>query len=460
MEYDVAILGAGPGGYVAAIRAAQLGGKVCLVEKGALGGTCLNRGCIPSKILLHGAKLYSSIRKAEGLGISAPAVNLDYSRIFQRKETVLGRLQKGIGALLRAGKISVLEGTARLAGRRQIVVASSSGETAVGASKVILATGSEAARPGAFPFDGKHVITSDEVFAWQELPGSILVVGGGPSGCELASAFRDLGAQVHLIEMLEQLLPGQDGDVSKELNRAFTRRGISVRTGVKIESMAVNGGRVRAVAGGESIDSDVAILCTGRKLNTAGIGLEALGVEMQGSTIVVNEHCQSNVPNIYAVGDITGKGLLAHLASRQGIVAASHAMGHEAAVDYRAVPACVFTDPEVAIVGITEAQAQQEGRKVKSVKYPFQALGKSQVLDEGAGFLKMVAEEGTGEILGFHIVGAHATELIGEATLALRLEATVEELAETLHAHPTLGEVYLEAAEMFLGLPIHAVAKP
>lgn len=457
MDYDVAVIGAGPGGYVAAIRAAQLGARVCIIEKGALGGTCLNRGCIPSKILLHAAKLFSSLRKAEELGISAASVGLDFSKLFQRKETILGRLQKGIGSLLKSGKITIVQGSARLSGRRQITVSDAATEIQVQASKIILATGSEAARPPLFPFDGAHVVTSDEVFEWKELPRRLLVVGAGPTGCEMASAFRDFGSEVQLVEVMEHVLPGLDAEVARDLTRALTKRGVIVRAAAKVESMAVEGADVKAMVAGEAVSAEVAVICTGRKLNSSGLGLEALGVEMQGAAIRINEHCQTSVPGVYAVGDVTGKGLLAHLASRQGLVAAGHAMGRAEVVDYRAIPGCVFTDPEVAFVGLTEEQAQKEGRKTRSVKFPFQNLGKSQVLDEGFGFLKIVGDGGTGEILGVHIVGPHATELIAEAALAMRLEATVSELSETLHAHPTLSEAYLEAAELYSGLPVHAV---
>ncbi len=455
MDYDLAVIGAGPGGYVAAIRAVQLGGKVCLIERNTLGGTCLNSGCIPSKVLLHTAKLLSSVKDAEDLGIVVSGLELDYTRLAQRKDVVIQRLNKGLTSLLKARKVDVIQGTARLTGNRQVTVSGDGGETVLDVPKIILASGSEVARPALFPFDGETVITSDEALKWESLPQSILVVGGGPTGCELASAFRDFGAEVHLVELLDQLLPGSDADVAKDFSRAFKKKGIDVRTGAEINSLNVEDGKALARMGDETLETDVAIVCTGRQLNTS-MGLEETGIELDGHCVVINDHCQTSVPNIYAIGDISGKALLAHVASRQGAVAAAHAMGSEAAMDYRIIPGCVYTDPEVATVGLTEAEAAETGHPVKSAKFQLQMLGKSQVLNELTGFLKIVGDEETGEILGVHIVGAHATDLIGEAVLAMRLEATVEELAETIHAHPTLSEAYTEAAEIFLGFPIHA----
>lgn len=456
MSYDVAVIGAGPGGYVAAIRAAQSGGKVCVIEKNELGGTCLNRGCIPSKVLLHAAKLYSSFQKAGTFGITGN-IELNYAQLAKHKDEILGRLNNGITALLKNRKITVIQGTARLTGKREITVEHGDAMTKVQSDKIIIATGSEVARLPVFPFDGKHVITSDEALRWESLPSEIIIVGAGATGCEFASALSDFGVKVHLVELLDQVLPGLDPDVSKELARAFKKKGVDVRTGTKIVSMKVEDGKVRAVAGDETIEADVAMISTGRKLNSAALGLDGLSIEINGSSIAVNEHCQTSVPNIYAVGDITGQSLLAHAASRQGIVAAEHAMGKNTAMDYSLIPSCIYTAPEVASVGLTEAQASENGSQVKTAKYPFIGLGKSQVLGEGAGFVKIVADEKTSQILGVQIVGYNATELIGEAAIAIRLEATVEELAETIHPHPTLSEAYMEAAELFLGQPIHAM---
>jgi dihydrolipoamide dehydrogenase len=456
MSYDVAVIGAGPGGYVAAIRAAQAGGNVCVIEKNELGGTCLNRGCIPSKALLHAAKVLSSVRKAEDFGIKGD-VELDYAQLAKHKDIIIGRLNKGVAALLKNRKVTVIQGTGKLTGKREITVERDDAETVVEANKIIIATGSEVGRLPVFPFDGQHVITSDELLRWESLPSEIIIVGAGASGCEFASALSDFGVKVHLVELLDQVLPGLDSDVSKDLTRAFKKKGVQVRTGTKIDSISVENGKVKAVTGDETIEADVAMISTGRALNTQSLGLDDLNIEVDGSSIVINEHCQTSVPNIYAVGDNTGRSLLAHVASRQGIVAAEHAMGESTSMDYSLIPSCIYTAPEVASVGLTEAQASESSIEVKTAKYSFLGLGKSQVLGEGAGFVKIVGDEKTSQILGVQIVGYNATELIGEAAVAIRLEATVEELAETIHPHPTLSEAYMEAAEAFLGQPIHAM---
>ncbi|MDP6503453.1 MAG: FAD-dependent oxidoreductase, partial [Planctomycetota bacterium] len=339
-------------------------------------------------------------------------------------------------------------------GKRQVSVTGADGETVLDVPKIILATGSEPARPGAFPFDGEKVITSDEALRWQQPPASLLIVGGGATGCEFASAMSDFGVEVHIVEMLPQLLPFADPDIALDLQRAFKKRGIKTHTSTKIESMTA-AQNVVADLGDQQIEAEVALVCAGRKMNTGGLGLEELGIEMEDSSIQINDHCQTSQESIYAIGDITGKVLLAHVASRQGTVAAEHAMGANTSMDYAAIPGCVFTDPEVAFAGMTREAAEAEGRNVKEAKFPFQMLGKSQVVGELTGFLKMIGDAQTNQVLGVHIIGPHATELIGEGVLAIRLEATVEDLAETVHAHPTFSEAYLEAAELYLGHPIH-----
>jgi len=458
MDYDVAVIGAGPGGYVAAIRAAQLGGNVCVVEKNTLGGTCLNRGCIPSKALLHVAKLCASVRGGEKFGLTVSDLCLDYSRLTQYKDAVVGRLNRGVAALLKANNVTVIEGVGRLTGKRQVTVGTGSGETVLEVGKIILATGSEVGRAPVFPFDDQYVITTDEALRWDRLPGRVLIVGAGASGCEFASALRDFGAEVCLVELLDQVLPGLDPDLAAELTRAFKKKGVDVRTGTRIESMTVQDGRVLAKAGDDTLEADVAIICTGRALNTGELGLEELSIRMDGKAIAINEHCQTSEPNIYAIGDNTGKSLLAHVAMRQGIVAAEHALGKDSTVDYALIPGCVYTEPEVASVGLTEAAARESGRKARSAKFPFMALGKAQAIGESEGFVKIVADEETDEVLGVQIIGPKATEMIAEATMVIRLEGTVEELAGTMHAHPTLSEAFPEAAELFLGQAIHTIA--
>jgi len=455
---DVAVIGSGPGGYVAAIRAAQLGAEVACIERGPLGGTCLNRGCIPTKALLEASHLVAAGRHAAEFGVTFAEPSVDYPKMVERKDAVVGRLNKGIAHLFKTNGVEHVAGVGRLAGTDEIEVTTLAGETsALKAKHIILATGSEPLEIPAFAFDGEFVLSSTQMLTQRTMPASVLVLGGGYIGCEFACFFAELGVQVTVVEILDRLLPLGDPDVSKEITKALKKLKVKVHAGTKLETLEKTGGKVvGTLSDGKSVEAARVLISVGRKLNTAGLGFEEAGVKLGGKKeVLVNEHCQTSVPSVYAIGDVTGKMLLAHLASRMGIVAAEHAMGQNAKIDYRVVPACVFTHPESADVGLTEAEAKEQGLDAKAFKFPIQVLGKAQAVGEMGGFIKLVGDAESGQLLGAQIVCSRAADLIAEAAMAMQVEATMEEVAHTIHTHPTLAEGLMEAAEGWLGRGIH-----
>jgi len=456
MDHGVLILGGGPGGYVAAIRAAQLGANVGLIEERELGGTCLNRGCIPTKALIESTHVFSLARRGAEFGVVCSDVAPDYARMAQRKDEVCDRLRKGIGALLKKNKVTVISGRGKLADGNTIEVTRDGETTRLTGDNIILATGSEPLRLDTFPFDGATVLTSDDALRLEALPRSVLIVGGGYIGAEWATIFNGLGVEVTVVEMMEQLLPRSDTDLAKELLRAFKKARIKVHLGTKVESVNVTDeGAECALSNGETVAVEKVLVSVGRSVNSADIGLEAVGIETERGAIPIDEHCRTSVANIYAIGDVTAKLMLAHLASRQGIVAAECAMGRESRIDYRVVPACVFTIPEIASVGMSNTECAEAGIETREASFPFMALGKAQAMGETQGWAKIIAARDTGEVLGVHIIGLHASDLIAEAALAMSMEATVEEIAHCIHAHPALPEALMEAAEGWLGQGIH-----
>ena len=456
--YDVAVIGSGPGGYVAAIRAAQLGANVVCVDKGPLGGTCLNRGCIPTKALLEASHIVAAAKRAKQFGLDFAEPTVDFIKMMEHKDAVVGVLSRGVERLFDKNAIVPMRGIATFLGRDEIRVGSAAGAPSViKAKKTIIASGSEPLNVPAFAFDGKLVLSSAALLRQKELPESLLIVGGGYIGCEFACFFAELGTKVTVVEMLGRVLPLGDPDVSKAITSALKRLKVKIHTDTRLEKLdKANGKVVATLAGGKTVTAAKALVAVGRKLSSDGVGLDSVGVKLgEKGEILINEHCQTNVPNIYAIGDVTGKALLAHLASRMGIVAAEHAMGANATIDYTVVPACVFTHPEVATVGLTEAEAAEQRIEAKAFTFPIQVLGKAQTAGEKGGFVKLVGDAKTGQLLGAQIVCSRAGDLIAEAALGVQLEATLEEIAHTIHTHPTLAEGIMQAAEGWLGQGIH-----
>jgi len=457
MDYDVLVIGAGSGGYVGAIRAAQLGAKAAVIEERELGGTCLNRGCIPTKALVESVRVLKLAKRAAEFGVSCGDVAPDYARMSQRKREVVEQLVKGVRGLLKKNKVDIIPGRGRLINRNTVEVTKDSQTTRATGENIIIATGSEPLRLRGFPFDGKTVITSDEALALAQLPASILIVGGGYIGAEFAAIFHGLGVEVTVVEMMEQLLPRSDADLAKELFRAFKKSRMAIHLGTKVESVEVTAkGATCKLSSGKVISSEIVLVSVGRSVNSHDIGLEAVAIETDRGAVRIDEHCRTNVPNIYATGDVTGKLMLAHVASRQAVVAAECAMGHEATMDYRVVPACVFTEPEIGSVGMSSAECANAGIQVKESRFSFMGLGKARAIGETQGWAKIIADAGTGAVLGVHIIGPHASDLIAEAALAMSMEATVEEIARAIHAHPTLPEALMESADAWLGRGIHS----
>jgi dihydrolipoamide dehydrogenase len=486
-EFDLLVVGGGPGGYVAAIRAAQRGLSVGLVEKEKTGGVCLNWGCIPTKAMLRSAEVYETVLHAADFGVQVENVTLDYGAVSKRKDGIVKGLTDGVASLLKANGVTVIHGHARFTAPTTVDVyevgASPLGDKGpryaadpagtapvetVRANDVIIATGSVPVQlplPGA-DLDG--VITSDGAFGLTEVPPRIAVVGGSAVGAEWASLFGTLGSEVTIVEMMPTLVPAEDAEVGKALGRSFSKSGIKVLTESTVSKIERTGrGKSSALrvtvdrAKAQEIDVDVVLIGVGRKPNTASLDLDKTGVATDGRGFVqVDEQLRTNVEHVYAIGDVTGKVLLAHVASHQGVTAAEVVAGSaHARMDYTAVPAATFTHPEIASVGLTEARAVEQGHEVVTAKFPFAALGRAQSYGDTEGFVKIVAGKQYGEVLGVHIIGPSASDLITEGALAISLEATLDELAETIHAHPTLGEIGMEAAMSALGMPIH-VAPP
>lgn len=459
----IVIIGAGPGGYVAAIRAAQLGARVTVLEEQALGGVCLNWGCIPSKTLLGFIDLGERVRHAQpfGLKIDGP-VGYDLARMVARKEEVVRGLVGGIGTLFKQWKITHVPGRGELVNDRQVRVTHLDGSTStIDADAVILATGSSWPRLPQFPIDGRQVLTSKEALDLTETPRSVLIVGGGVEGCEFACLFSGLGSEVSVVEMMPTVLPLEDEVAITTLTRELKKRKVQLFLNTQITKWsAVDGGVNATLESGEELVADIMLISVGRRMNSGQLGLETVGVHLGSKgEILVSEKLETSVPGIYAIGDVTGKSMLAHVASAQGKVAASNAMGQSQSINYDVIPAGIFTLPEIGRVGLTEAQARERGRPIAVGRFRCAGLGKAQAVGETIGQYKVIADEQTKQILGVHIVGSHAADLIHEAALAMHGGLTVAHLAEMIHAHPTFAEGLMEAAEDVEGLAIHQARK-
>jgi dihydrolipoamide dehydrogenase len=459
--FDVTIIGAGPGGYVAAIRAAQLGLRVALVEREHLGGVCLNWGCIPTKALLRNAEIIGLLGRGKEFGFTLEGLEVDFGSAVARSRKVSQRLVKGVGSLMRKNGVEVVEGvgTLRSAGTVDVSL-NAGGSRTVTTRNVIVATGGSARSiPGIAP-DGERVLTSREAIVLDQLPSSAVIVGAGPIGMEFAHIWRAYGAEVTVVEMLPHALPLEDEEVSKEVERAFKRRKVKLMTSTRVQGIEATSSGVRVATAGDEgeqvLEAERVLIAIGVRPNSAGVGLENAGVQTERGNIVVDSHMRTNVPGIFAIGDVTGKLALAHVASAQGIVAVETIAGVETrTLDYEAMPRCVYCQPQVASFGITEAEAARRGQDVKVGQFPFRASGKALGLGDYEGFVKIVADEISGEIVGAHLVGPEVTELLPELVLARTWELTPEEIARSVHAHPTLSEALMEAAHGVFGEPIH-----
>jgi len=463
-EYDVIVLGAGPGGYVCAIRASQLGLKTAIVEKEWLGGVCLNVGCIPSKALLRNAEIAHILReRGKDFGFSFENLQLDFSAAVKRSRQVSERLVKGVGFLMRKNKIDVHMGAGKLTGRDTISVTDKDGKTTeLKGKNIVIAAGSSSTVPSGWEVDGKHILTYMEAILQEKRPESAIIIGAGPIGVEFATIWHSYGTQVTIVEMLPHLVPLEDEEISVELEKNFKRRGINFLTGHKVEGLTAEDQGVQVKVSGKdgekTLEAEQALIAIGFKPNTKDLGLEEAGVKLtERGFIEIDERMATNIPGIWAVGDITGKLLLAHVGSAQGIVCAENIAGAETVVlDYEMMPRATYCHPQVASFGITESQAKERGFDVKVGKFLFQPNGKALGLGEPAGFVKIVTDSRYGEILGAHLIGPEVTELLPELTLAQMMELTPEQIARNVHAHPTLSEVIMEAAHAAEGQSIHS----
>ena len=456
------IIGAGPGGYVAAIRAAQKGAAVTVIEESEVGGTCLHWGCIPTKTLIASAAALEQTRHAGELGIEVSGpVTYTLEKIRERTAKVVAAQVKGIRALLKGRKVSVIPGRGRLIDTQVVRAVRADGTTQdLRSDAVIIATGSRPALPAGFPFDGEAVLTSDDAVGMRKVPASIIIVGAGVIGCEFAFIYRALGASVTLVEMLPRALATEDGEIAGIIEREFKKARMRLLTQVKVSSVTKRAdGMVSLIlSNGQELVAEQVLVAAGRTVNSGDLGLEEAGVATgTRREIVVNDRMETNVPGIYAVGDVTGTVMLAHVASHQGIVAVENCMGGDARMDYAAVPSGIFTMPEIGSVGLREHQAAEQGISVTIGRFPYRSLGKAHAMGEYTGLVKVIADAATDKVLGVHVCGAHATDIIHEGVLAVSTGVTAAELAGTIHAHPTLAEAVMEAAADVHGEAIHVL---
>lgn len=447
-KFDLCVIGAGPGGYVAAIHAGQKGLNVALVEKENFGGTCLNIGCIPTKTLIAGAEVLHKARHAADFGIDISGkITPNWGKMQNRKDEVIVKLRKGIGSLLKSAGVKTFNGTASFLDRKSIVInGGDDNGTRITADNFIIASGSESLVPGFIP-ESSRVLTSTELLSIKDIPESLLILGGGVIGCEFACLFAELGTKVTVVEMLPNILPVVDKEIGRVLTAKMKQAGIEILTGEAMSDIKATAKGVSGKVGGKTLKADYLLVSIGRKAVSDNLNLAAAGVKRdERGWVPVNEYCKTNVPSIYAIGDIGGKIWLAHLASAMGFCAVDNICGERSKFSYELVPGCIFTSPEIGTVGLTEEQCKEQGIDYNVGKFPFAALGKAMAIEETDGMVKIIADSQTDQVLGVHIVGPHATDLIAEAVPAMQMEITAGELGKAIHAHPTLGEAMMEAA--------------
>lgn len=459
-EFDCIVIGSGPGGYVAAIRAAQKGLSTALIENTQTGGTCLNRGCIPSKALIASGSLLKKIKHADKYGIHIKDYSFDYTNMFDRKAKVVSNLRKGLEGLLKANNVRCFQGLGKLTSDNEVKVMGQDSVMLRG-TNIILATGAEPATLFGTPYSS-NILNSTGILEMPKLPQSLAIIGGGVIGCEFASLFANLGVKITVFESSPRILSIENEDIGSFLTSSFKNRGISLLTNTQISGLEDLGDCAEVVVrDGERHRYDKILIAVGRKPNTSDLGLEKAGVIVnERGMIPTDEYLRTNIPNIYAIGDITGKWLLAHVASHQGIIAVENITGHSVKMDYSAIPGVIFTDPESASVGLSLEKAQQQGIPALKSTFPFRALGKALAIDEHEGFATIISHKETKQILGAYVVGPHASSLIGEMTLAVKNELTLPCIYETIHAHPTLSEIWVEACLLADDQPLHIPRKP
>ncbi len=458
--FDVTVIGAGPGGYVAAIRAAQVGLRTAIIEKDKdLGGTCLLRGCIPTKELLHSAHVYELVRESEEFGVSVEGIRLHFETVMKRKNKIVSGLSKGVEFLMKKNKITVFKGTGRLAGAGRVTVTDANGKAQeIATRNVVIATGSAPRLLPGLEVQAPQIVTSDELLEIRTVPKSLVVLGAGAVGVEFASVFKRFGSDVTILELLPRLVPVEDEEVSAELQKSFRKRGIKAMVNTRFQSARVIDNEVEITyqdSEGKTgtLKAETLLVAVGRRPYTDGLGLDKTRIEMDRGYIKVDQYLRTAEPNVYAIGDVIPTPWLAHVASKEGCLAAEHIAGRNPKpINYNRVPNCTYCEPEIGSVGLSEAKARELGYEVKIGKFPFSALAKARILGETEGFVKVVSEAKYDEVLGVHIIGPHATDLLAEACVALGLEATAEELGHIMHAHPTLSEAVMEAAEAVHGM--------
>jgi dihydrolipoamide dehydrogenase len=459
-QCDALVIGAGPGGYVCAIRLGQLKQKTILVEKAWIGGTCLFVGCIPSKALITAAKFHEKLKHASDFGVNVQGVSIDFQKMVQWEKGIIEKFSNGVKQLLKSNGVETVMGTARFISANEVEVRNGDSTTTISAKNIVIATGSVPVGIPPFPFDGERIISSTEALVLPEIPQRLLVIGGGYIGLEMGIMYAHLGSKVTVVEMMDQLLPGFDAELVRTLSKSLRQKGIEYFVKAKAKGFEGNVGQIKVTVEIEGQDrifeTDRVLVTVGRKPNSAGLEPENAGVKPDARGFVpVNNKCQTSVPHIYAIGDLIGNPMLAHKASKEGEIVAEIIAGHNRVVDYVAMPAVIFTDPEIATVGISEAEAKEKGINAASGKFPFAASARALTQGATDGYVKVIFDKDSKQVLGFHIIGPEASDLIGEAALALEMGSTVEDIALTVHPHPTLTETMMEAAKAALGEAIH-----